>query len=137
MRRPIPPRQPSNWWWQHPAYRSYMLREATAIPLFFYALCLLSGVLALGRGDAAFGAWLAFMASTPLQMLQGLALLAALWHAWTWFKLVPKILVIPTSRGTLPGHWLRLAHLVPALLCWVLLPLAAWWALGQMAGGAA
>jgi len=114
-----------------------MLREATALPLFLYALCLLYGVRELGRGETAFNAWLAFMGSPLIIVLQALALLAVLWHAWTWFQLVPKILVIPTRNGSVPGQWLRLAHLLPAVLCWVLLPLLAWWALGHVVGGAA
>jgi len=114
-----------------------MLREATAVPLFLYALCLLYGVRELGRGEAAFNAWLAFMGSPAIITLQTVSLLAVLWHAWTWFQLLPQILVIPTRKGSVPGHWLRLAHVVPAVLCWVLLPLLAWWALGRFAGGVA
>jgi len=137
MRKPLLPRQDALWWWRHPAYRRYMLREATALPLFLYALCLLYGVRELGRGETAFNAWLAFMGSPLIIVLQALALLAVLWHAWTWFQLVPKILVIPTRNGSVPGQWLRLAHLLPAVLCWVLLPLLAWWALARVVGGAA
>ncbi|MFN2329733.1 MAG: hypothetical protein ABR612_12530 [Chromatocurvus sp.] len=137
MRKPLKPRQSALWWWHHPYYRRYMLREATAVPLFLYALCLLYGVRELGRGEAAFNAWLAFMGSPAIITLQTVSLLAVLWHAWTWFQLLPQILVIPTRKGSVPGHWLRLAHVVPAVLCWVLLPLLAWWALGRFAGGVA
>lgn len=137
MRKSFKPRQSALWWWRHPYYRRYMLREATAVPLFIYALCLLYGVLELGRGEAAFNAWLAFMGSPVMIALQAVSLLAVLWHAWTWFQLLPQILVIPTRNGSVPGQWLRLAHLVPAVLCWVLLPLLAWWVLGRFAGGVA
>lgn len=137
MRRPWQPRQTALWWARHPAYRRYMLREATAVPLLLYALCLLYGVRELARGEAAFSAWVDWMSSAPLITLQVLALAAALWHAWTWFQLLPKILVIPTPRGVVPGHWLRLGHLLLAVSCWVLLPLLAWWAIGQVTGGMA
>ena len=134
MRRPWQPRQPALWWWRHPAYRHYMLREATAVPLLVYGLCLLYGLLELGRGEAAFGAWLQWMGSPLLVALQFVALCAALWHAWTWFRLVPKILVIPTSRGVLPGYWLRWGHVLVAVLCWILLPALAWWGMAKQAG---
>lgn len=136
LRKPWQQKQSPQWWWRHPAYRRYMLREGTAVPLFLYALSLLYGVRELGRGEAAFNGWLAFMGSPAMLLLQGLSLLAVLWHAWTWFQLVPKILVIPTRNGTLPGHWLRLAHILPAVLCWLFLPMLAWWALERLAGGA-
>ena len=134
MRRPWQPRQTALWWWRNPAYRRYMLREATAVPLLLYALCLLYGIRELARGETAFIAWLGWMSSPPLLALQLVALVAAFGHAWTWFKLLPKILVIPTPRGVLPGHWLRLANLLIAVLCWVLLPALAWWSLMQYSG---
>lgn len=137
MRKPWKADQPALWWWHHPAYRRYMLRETTAVPLLVYALCLLYGVRELGRGEAAFAAWLDWMGSPLLIALQGLALLAALGHAWTWFRLLPKILVIPTPGGVLPGHWLRLAHILVAVLCWLLLPLLAWWAIAGFQGAGA
>jgi fumarate reductase subunit C len=130
MRKPYSAPQPAGWWWRHPAYRRYMLREATAVPLLLYALCLLGGLRALGQGEAAFAAWLAWMASLALLLLQVLALLAALAHAWTWFALLPKILVLRTPRGAVPGSWLRWGSIGIALLCWIAMPLLAWHWLG-------
>lgn len=134
-RKPWVSSQSPGWWWRHPAYRLYMLREATSVPLLLYALCLLSGVYRLVQGEQAFATWLDWFFSPPLVLLQVVALAAALLHAITWFRLVPKILVIPTPRGLLPGHWLYRAHLGLALLCWLGLPLLAWWGLPQLLEG--
>lgn len=132
MRRPWQPRQTALWWARHPAYRRYMLREATAIPLLLYALCLLYGLYALGRGEVAFHDWLLWMASPPLRVLQGIALLAALGHAWTWFQLLPRILVLYTPGGQVPAAWLRWGSVGLAVFCWTALPALAWnWLAGS------
>ncbi|MEZ5554426.1 hypothetical protein [Haliea sp.] len=115
MRKPWQPQQPRSWWLRNPAYRRYMLREATALPLLLYTLLLLAGIVQFSRGEAAFATWLSWLQTPAGLLLQGIALAAALLHAVTWVALVPKILVIDSDRLRIdPRHVLR-AHQLGAL----------------------
>jgi len=122
-RRPYRQAQRPDWWRRNPAYRRYMLREATAVPLFLYTLLLLVGVFQFARGEAAFAGWLAVLASPPGLLLHALALIAALLHAWTWIELVPKILVLHTARGQVPPQLIKRAHQILALAGLLAVPL--------------
>ncbi|MDO8860910.1 hypothetical protein Q6D67_04275 [Haliea sp. E1-2-M8] len=117
MHKPYIQRQRADWWLRNPAYRRYMLREATALPLFLYTLLLMSGLFQFTRGEAAFLQWLEMLRSPWLLALHGLALAAALFHAVTWIALVPKILVIDTDRLRVSPAAVKLAHQVGAVVC--------------------
>ena len=80
------------WWWRHPFFLRYMLREASALCLTAYALTLLVGLWRLHQGPAAYEAWRAALA-TPLAIgWHALALGFVLYHALTWFQVMPKTL---------------------------------------------
>ncbi len=117
MRKPYIQRQRADWWLRNPAYRRYMLREATALPLFLYTLLLMSGLYQFTRGEAAFLAWLELLRSPWLLGLHTLALAAALFHAVTWIALVPKILVINTDRVRVSPATIKRVHQLGAVAC--------------------
>lgn len=80
------------WWRRNPFFMRYMAREASAVFLAVYAVILLVGVFRLSQGKAAYDAWLAALTS-PLSILFHLvALLAVCYHAYTWWKVMPKTL---------------------------------------------
>lgn len=107
----------SPWWWcKNPAYRRYMLREATSIPVFAYCLLLISGVFALTQGEAAFVDWLAILRSPVSLLLHGVTFCAVLFHAYTWIELVPKILVLDKPPLLLSGHSIKRGHQLAAIL---------------------
>lgn len=120
-RKPYPNKQSRHWWLRNPAYRRYMLREATAIPLLVYCLLLVYGLYCLGRGGSAFIAWLELLRSPPAIGLQLLALSAALLHAWTWIELVPKIVVLDTPPFKISGVVIKRAHQLLAVAVFVVL----------------
>jgi fumarate reductase subunit C len=117
MRKPYIQRQRADWWLRNPSYRRYMLREATALPLFLYTLLLMGGLYQFTRGEAAFLAWVELLRSPWLLALHGMALAAALLHAVTWIALVPKILVIDTDRLRVSPEAVKRAHQVGAVIC--------------------
>ncbi len=117
MRKPFVQRQRADWWLRNPAYRRYMLREATAVPLLLYTLLLMSGVYRFTQGEAAFLAWLELLRSPWVWVLHGLAFAAALLHAVTWIGLVPKILVIHTDHLQVSPAVVKGAHQIGALAC--------------------
>jgi fumarate reductase subunit C len=92
--RPIDPR-----WWARPPYLAYTLREATGLAVAVYALVLLAGVVALARSEAAYNAWLGFLAS-PWSLALHLVLLAGMTlHVLTWFRIMPKTMPRVVIRG--------------------------------------
>lgn len=117
MRKPYQPVQPANWWLRNKFYRFYMLREATAIPLFVYMLVLIAGIFALAQGEAAFVTWVEALRSPGMLALHLLAAVALALHIFTWFALVPKILVLRAKGMELPGAILQAAHWLGAVFC--------------------
>lgn len=83
-------RDMAGWYRRNPHFIRYMLRELTALFLAAYAVLLLAGLVALGRGPEAWAAFLAFLASPRSVALHALILVAALYHTWTWFMVSPK-----------------------------------------------
>ena len=82
----------TGWWKKNPYFVEYMVHEGTALFVAAYALLLLAGVFALGRGEVAWNSWLAFLRSPPSLLLHGVLLLGFLYHTWTWFNIMPRTL---------------------------------------------
>ncbi len=78
------------WWRKNPFYLWYMLREASCVFVTAYALVLLCGLYRLSQSADAFDAWRAALTSAWSIAFHGVALLLVLYHAWTWFKVMPK-----------------------------------------------
>lgn len=89
----------AGWWRRDPWFREYMLHEATALAVAAYALILLAGLFMLGQGEAAWAQWLAFLGSPLSLALHGVLLLAFAYHAWTWFRIMPRTLPPIRFRG--------------------------------------
>lgn len=82
------------WWLKNNAFKLYMLREATVLPLTFFLLCLTAGCYSLWQGAAQWQSWQAFMANPLVLGINSLAMLASLFHAWTFFELLPRVMPI-------------------------------------------
>jgi len=80
----------AGWWRRNPFYLWYMLREASCVFITIYALVLLWGLARLSQGKPHFEAWLASLASPVSIAFHALALALVLYHAWTWFKVMPR-----------------------------------------------
>ena len=111
-RKPYRSKQ-SSWWWTRNAFlRWYMLREATALMVFFYSLLLIASLLRLSQGELAWNDWMHTLSSPLFVIFHLLILLAVLYHAYTWFILAPSIMVVRLGQWTLPkkmllaGQWL-------------------------------
>jgi fumarate reductase subunit C len=84
----------AGWWRRNPFYIFYMLREATSVFVALYALQLLYGLYTLAVGEAAFDAWLVSLRHPLFLVFHGVALAAALLHAFTWFNVAPKAMPV-------------------------------------------
>ncbi len=87
------------WWLRNRYYRGYMLREASCVFITAYAAIQLWGLLRLAQGRQAFDAWREAMGGPWAVGFHVLALLFVTYHAWTWFKVMPKTLPFISMRG--------------------------------------
>ncbi len=85
-------RSMNGWWRKNPYFMRYMVREASAVFLAIYAVILLVGVFRLSQGAAAYAAWLAALTNPLAIVFHAIALLAVCYHAYTWWKVMPKTL---------------------------------------------
>jgi fumarate reductase subunit C len=94
-------RSMDGWWKKNPFFIEYVLHESTAIFVLAYALVLLGGLVCLGRGEASWNAWLEFLKSAPVVALHLILLVEIVYHAFSWFKLLPVTLP-PIRLGNRP-----------------------------------
>lgn len=81
-----------SWWLRNPFYRWYMVRESSCVFITAYAVVLLWGLWRLVQGRPAFDAWREDLASPWAVGFHAIALPLVMYHAWTWFKVMPKTL---------------------------------------------
>ncbi|MEH6588979.1 MAG: hypothetical protein V7746_01920 [Halioglobus sp.] len=121
-RKPYQPRQSPLWWMAKPVYRWYMIREGTAVFVALYSCTLLFGLFSLLQGEAAYNNWVLALRSPYFVCFHVLVLAAALYHAYTWFKLAPKIMVLRVGdwrlgeAAMLVGQWVGFVLVTLALL---------------------
>ena len=98
------------WWRRNPYYVRYMIMEATSVIVAIYAVILLVGVWRLYQGQPAYEAWLAALRQPWSVALHGFMLLAMIYHAYTWWKVLPKTLpLIHVGGKPVPGVLLSTA----------------------------
>jgi fumarate reductase subunit C len=113
----------SRWWARNPYYRWYMLRELSCVLIVVYALTLLVGLWRLTQGQVAYEDWLERLAS-PFSVAYHVVVLAVvLYHAWTWFKVMPKTL----PRVPLPDRAIVALGVSAAVACSIALLGTVWW----------
>ena len=112
-------------WWRRGPFMGYLARELTCLAVGAYGLLLLTGLLRLADGEAAFGRWLALMRSTPALVLQAVLLAGLAWHAITWFLILPRTIppVIVGGRRV-PSRAIQAAGVSVAVACAVAIFLA-------------
>ncbi len=77
---------PITWWLRYRNYFLFMVRELSSVFVLLFAVYLLTGVMALARGKAAWSAWTACAAGSRSLAAGGIvALLFVLFHSVTWF----------------------------------------------------
>jgi len=93
-RKPYVREMKRTWWKDHPFYRFYMLREATVLPVILFTLFLTFGLGALVKGPEAWANWLEFMANPIVVIISILSLAGSLFHAHTFFNMMPQVMPI-------------------------------------------
>jgi fumarate reductase subunit C len=92
--RPMP-----GWWKKNPFFVWYMVREATAVAVWIYALILTVGVVRLGQGELAWHGWLQSMQTIPSLVLHLLLLISMVVHTYSWFEIMPKTMAPLVVQG--------------------------------------
>lgn len=114
------------WWLKHRFFLGYMLREATVIPLLFFLGCVLAGWYQLQQGAEAYAAWQTFMRQPWVVSLNGLALVASLAHAWTFFRLFPRVMPVRLGQWSVPARWLIAGQWLGVVLTLLAVTLVLW-----------
>ena len=119
----------AGWWRRNPYYLRYMLMETTSLAVAIYAVILLAGLWLLGRGPEAFEAWLEALRHPLSIVLHAVLLLALGYHAYTWWKVLPKTLpLIHAGDRLVPGGYFSAVGWAATLCATALLFAAArWW----------
>lgn len=80
----------AKWYNRNPFYGWYMAREATCVFVGYYALLLICAFERLGAGEAAFTQFIAALSAPGWIVVHGIVFVAFVYHAWTWFAVMPK-----------------------------------------------
>ena len=129
MPKPYVRPMPATWWLRNRAYFRFMLRELTAVFVAVYCVILLVILWKLKRsGGTVYDAILAPLQDWRSVLLHFIVLVAALYHTFTWFALVPKVMVVRFGEEKVPpfmlvaGHWLLWLLVTLGILWFVFKP---------------
>ena len=105
-RRPM-----SFWWWlERRAYFKFIVRELTCLFVGAFAVLTLLQVRAAGDGPEAYAAFAAMLGTPAGIFFSAVAFLFVLFHALTWFPLVPTTIVLRLGEQRVPGGVIAGAH---------------------------
>ena len=120
-------RVPIFWWLRKRSYAAFMFRELTSIFVAYSAIMLVVLVLAMDRGDAAYGQMKEFLAIPAVIVAHVIVLLIVLFHTITFLNLAPMAIVVKLGDRKVPpavilighyGAWLVSTVIVAWLLLW-------------------
>lgn len=115
FRKPYnPPVKKATWWLENPFYIYYMVREGTAVLALFAVLEIVLGIFALALCDFGHAQELAvdayfapyvwyvksFLGNPVVIALNVIILLSQLFHAVTWFALMPKAVRVFMNKNS-------------------------------------
>ncbi|MBK8120095.1 MAG: fumarate reductase subunit C [Sulfuritalea sp.] len=101
---------PTSWYFRHPLYLRYMSREITSIFIGAYCVLLVVGLQRLAAGPAAWEGFVTALQSPASIVFQFLCLVAAFYHAATWFNATQKAMPLQIGEDFVPGNVISGAH---------------------------
>jgi fumarate reductase subunit C len=111
------------WWTRNPFYLWYMAREVSSVLIVIYALVLLTGLFRLYQGQVPFEAWQAAHRSPLALGFHLITVVFVAYHAWTWFKVMPKTL----PRIPVPDKLVVIGACAASVVLSFILFVAVWW----------
>lgn len=101
---------PTTWYFRHPRYIRYISREVTSIFVGAYCVLLVIGLQRLAAGPVAWEAFLLALQNPASIVFQFLALIAAIYHAATWFSATQKAMPVQIGENFVPGNVISGVH---------------------------
>jgi fumarate reductase subunit C len=98
------------WFFRHPRYLRYMVREVTCVFIGLHALILLLALRRLSEGREAYEAFLQNLTGGAGMVLQLVVLAFAVYHSTSWFNVTPKAMPVQIGEKFLPGAVIVGAH---------------------------
>jgi fumarate reductase subunit C len=127
--RPIP----ATWWLKNRAYFWFMMRELTAVFVAVYCVLLLYMLWEIKTSSnpgIAYEDILTCLQTSKWSLIfHFFAFVAAMYHTFTWFSLVPKVMVVRLGEEKVPpivlvlAHWLLWLIITAGLLWFVFRPI--------------
>jgi len=112
-RRPLVRKYPpTTWYFGQPRYLRYMAREITSIFVGAYCVLLVVAVQRLAAGREAWEGFLLALQGPTSIAFHLLVLVAAVYHAATWFNATQKAMPVQIGEEFLPGNIISGAHYV-------------------------
>jgi fumarate reductase subunit C len=96
------PKMRTNWWLSRPGYIRFMIREATSVFIAIFLIEFLMLVRAVGQGPDPYAAFVGMLASPGCIVFNAVALVFALYHTVTWFKLTGVVQVVQIGDKRVP-----------------------------------
>lgn len=125
--RPMPR---ASWYFGHPRYRRYMLREVTCLLVGFYCFLMIWALAALAGGSAErWDAFLAAQQNAAMVVVHAVALVYYLvYMTFDWFKLAPKAMPVQLGEKKLPDRAIVIGHYA----AWAAVTLFIFWLAGVL-----
>lgn len=99
------------WWWmERREYFKIVVRELTSLFVGAFAVLTLLQIRAVDDGPDAYAAFAAMLGSPAFIAFSVVAFLAVMFHALTWFPLVPTTIVLRVGEQRVPGSLIAGAH---------------------------
>jgi fumarate reductase subunit C len=128
MKPLLPQPWPGHWFLRTVGYTRFMLRELTSVVLAGYLVFLLVFLDRVGHGRESYAALIERLRSPVSVVLHAIVLLAALFHAVTWFNLTPRIMPARIGEDRLPDAVVSFGG---GYIPWILVSIAVIWAVAR------
>jgi len=120
-------RRPSTYWWlERRAYLSFITRELSSIFIAWFIVYLLLFVRAVAQGDSGYQAFIEWSRQPVVLVLNIVTFLFVTFHAFTWFNLAPKAMVVHVGKKRVPASLISASNygawiVATAFVAWLLL----------------
>jgi len=115
----VRPVSTTTWYLARRSYTIHMLQELTSLFIGLYALLLLWGIYAVAGGPETYQTFLDGLTNPGMRLLLWVLTIVIFYHAFAWFSVTPKAMVVQRGEEFVPGSLIAGAHYV----IWILLTL--------------
>jgi fumarate reductase subunit C len=119
------PRMSTYWWLGKWPYVKFILRELSSIFVAWFVIFLLIMISMVSAGPAGYERFLAFAAHPVVLAVNVLTLFFIAFHAFTWFALAPRAMVVHLGKKRVPPGFILAANYAG----WIAATSAVLWAL--------